>query len=407
MIYLRKGRKDVLEMKKSLICSVLWMMILVGCSQTNMEQKKEESPVDDVPTQHCVSMAFTGDLLFEQGLYDAWENYQFGAYFDRVKPYLQADLVVGNQEVPIGGEELGVSGVAYTFNAPKQIADQLTDVGFNIMTLSNNHSYDMGYQGVVNTLHNLKNNRIETVGMYETKEEAEQIKVIEKNGIKIAFLAYTYDTNEYIPPEYEYVVKTFLNEQHEFDDAHKEMIRQEVEIAKQEADVVIAAMHWGTEFTYGINSNQIDATNYLNELGVDLIIGNHPHCLQTMEEVTNEHNDNKTIVFYSLGNFVSSAAMVDRASIEFANMYEVGAIVNLNIIKDIKTNKIHIEQMELTPIVNHFEHGYTNFSLIPFKEYNETLASKHYQREFSNDFNYEWLKSQIHQLFEGKITINE
>lgn len=394
-------------MKRSLLYCVLCMIILTACTHSTTQQKQDQKSTEEEVTQQRVSMAFTGDLLFEQGLYDAWDNYQFGTYFDQVKPYLQADLVVGNQEVPIGGEELGVSGVAYTFNAPKQIADQLPSVGFDILTLSNNHSYDMGYQGVVNTLNNLKANNLETVGMYATQEAANEIKVIEKNGMKIAFLAYTYDTNEAIPDEYEYVIKTFLNDQHEFDEVHKEMIKHDVERAKQEADIVIAAMHWGTEFTYGINANQIDATNYLNELGVDLIIGNHPHCLQTMEEVTNEYNDHKTIVFYSLGNFVSSAAMVDRASIEFANMYEIGAILNLDIVKDVKTNQITIEHMKLTPIVNHFEHGYTNFKLIPFKDYNETLASKHYQREFSNDFNYEWIKGQLHQLYEGKIKIDE
>lgn len=335
------------------------------------------------------------------------ENYQFGTYFDEIKPYLKGDLVIGNQEVPIGGKEMGVSGVAFVFNAPEEIASQLHDVGFDIMTLSNNHSYDMGYQGVVNTLENLKNAQIETVGMYATLEAYQNIKVIEKNGIKIAFLAYTYDTNLPFEYEYDFITKTFLNEQHEFDHAHQEMLKEDIAKAKEQADVVITAMHWGTEFSYELNEAQRLASEFLNEQGVDLIIGNHPHCLQTMDVLKNETTGKETVVFYSLGNFVSSAAMVDRASMQFANMYEIGAIANLDIILDAKSNEVSIENMEITPIVNHFEHGYTNFALLPFSNYNEELASKHYQREYSLDFNYEWLKQQIHSLFEGKIKITE
>lgn len=395
-----KGIKYVLYLSLCAVC-------LLGCTSENELESRQEEYVEPVKTEERLTMSFTGDLLFEQGLYDSWNDYDFGTYFDQIKPFLDTDLTIGNQEVPIGGEALGISGTAFTFNAPEKIADQLPSVGFDIMTLSNNHSYDKGYQGVVNTLESLHKNNIETVGLYASKEDADEIQIVEKNGIKVALLAYTYDTNEMIEPEHDYVVKTFLNENHEFDKEHKAMIRQEVEDAKAQADVVIASMHWGTEFSYTINTAQIDATNFLNELGVDLIIGNHPHCLQTMETLTHETNGNQTIVFYSLGNFVSAAAMVDRASIDFANMYEIGGIVNLTIVKDLASNSISIEDLSLTPIVNQFEHGYTNFSLIPWKNYNEELAQKHYQREFSENFNYEWLKEQIHHLFEGKITINE
>ena len=273
------------------------------------------------------------------------------------------------------------------------------------MSVATNHSYDMGYQGVFNTLKHLHDNGIATFGLYAQKEDKDQIYVIEKHGIRIALLAYTYDTNEWIEPEHDYVVKTFLNEQRVLDDEKREMLREDVEKAKEQADVVIAAMHWGNEFTYTLNQAQLETADYLNELGVDLIIGNHPHNIQTMEELINETNAHRTIVFYSLGNFVSAAAMVDRASIEFANMYEVGAILNLDIVKDRDSGEITIQHMVITPIINHFEHGYTNFALIPFSDYSEELASQHYQREFSEQFNREWIAAQLHDLFDGKITL--
>lgn len=394
-------------MKRTLSIFLVSVLLLGGC--TVEEDMKESNPgnlnlvlPEPVTT---VSFAFTGDLLFEQGLYNSQDNYQFGNYFDEVKPYLKADFVIGNQEVPIGGKELGVCGVAYQFNAPEEVAMQLPEVGFNVMTHSTNHTYDRGVQGVVNTIHYLKDNGITPIGMYETREDSEKIQIIEKNGMKIAILAYTYDTNIGISNDNRYVVKTFLNDSLVFDEEHKEMLRKDVEQAKKEADVVIAAMHWGREFTYELNYAQKEVAPYLNELGVDLIIGNHPHTLQTMDILTNSKGKD-TVVFYSLGNFVSSAAMVSRSSVHFANMYEIGGIVNLDIQLNLKTKEVKIENMVLTPIVNHFEHNYTNFKLIPLSKYTNELASKHYQREYSSDFNLEWIQRQIDYLFKDKIEMN-
>lgn len=390
---------------KLVLCSILLCSVLAGCQKEEAQAPVQVEPEKEKDKE--ISLTFTGDLLFEQGLYDAMENYQFGTYFDQIQPYLKGDIVIGNQEVPIGGKDLGVSGEAFVFNAPEEIAQQLHATGFDVMTLANNHSYDMGYTGVVNTLNNLQQNHIETAGMYDNPEAYHNIKIIEKNGIRLALLAYTYDTNISFEYEHDYIVKTFLNEQHEFDEAHQELLKKEVAMAKEQADVVIAAMHWGNEFTYELNDAQLRVGSFLNEQGVDLIIGNHPHCLQTMDILEDEQTGNKTTVFYSLGNLVSSAAMVGRASMQFANMYEIGGIVNLTIRKDAETNEISLENMELTPIVNHFEHGYTNFALLPFSAYTEEMATKHYQREYSSNFNLEWLKGQIDSLFDGKIKITE
>ena len=283
-----------------------------------------------------------------------------------IRPYLCGDIVIGNQEVPIGGEELGVSGTAYSFNAPVAIAEQLPQVGFDVLTLSNNHSYDRGYEGAVNTLENLRANDILPVGLYADETSAEQIAIVEENGIRIAILAYTYDTN--IAPEdsHAFVTKTFLNEQGQLDDAHRQMLKEDVEQAQEQADVVIAAMHWGNEFTFERNAAQTQTAAYLNDLGVDIIIGNHPHCLQTMERLTNAEGK-ETWVFYSLGNLVSAAAMVDRASVDFANLYEMGGIVNLDVVIDGESGEVRIEHARLTPVINHFDVNYSHFQLIPLR----------------------------------------
>ena len=134
-------------MKKLLITCCAACLLLCGCSKKNEQEKKQavkkENPI------HTVSLRFTGDILIEDALYN-WmgSDYDVRDYFDKVKPYLDADLVIGNQEVVLGGKELGITGSDYTFNAPEEIAAQLPEIGFDVLTFANNHSYDRGMQGI-------------------------------------------------------------------------------------------------------------------------------------------------------------------------------------------------------------------------------------------------------------------
>ena len=387
-------------MKKILILCCTAVMLLGGCrkqEQTPQPKPKKEHPI------RSVSLSFTGDILIEDALYN-WmgKGYDFKNYFDKVTPYLKADLVIGNQEVVLGGETLGITGSDYTFNAPEEIAKQLPQIGFDVLTFTNNHSYDRGMQGIVNTRKNLKAAGIQTTGAYEKKEQRDDILVVERNGIRFAILAYTYDTNQWIDAENSFAVNHFLNEEHMFDDRCKKQLARDVQKAKEQADVVIAAMHWGTEFTYEIDAAQRDAAGFLNEQGVDIIIGNHPHCLQRVETLTNAQGK-ETFVMYSLGNFVSAAMGVDRASEQFTNMYEIGGIVQCDVELNTKTGETTVKNKKMIPIVNHFDASYDGFRLLPFSSYTEELAAAHGQRTVSSDFTYAWLREQLKQLYDGEI----
>ena len=387
-------------MKKILILCCTAVMLLGGCrkqEQTPQPKPKKEHPI------RSVSLSFTGDILIEDALYN-WmgKGYDFKNYFDKVTPYLKADLVIGNQEVVLGGETLGITGSDYTFNAPEEIAKQLPQIGFDVLTFANNHSYDRGMQGIVNTRKNLKAAGIQTTGAYEKKEQRDDILVVERNGIRFAILAYTYDTNQWIDAENSFAVNHFLNEEHMFDDRCKKQLARDVQKAKEQADVVIAAMHWGTEFTYEIDAAQRDAAGFLNEQGVDIIIGNHPHCLQRVETLTNAQGK-ETFVMYSLGNFVSAAMGVDRASEQFTNMYEIGGIVQCDVELNTKTGETTVKNKKMIPIVNHFDASYDGFRLLPFSSYSFSMAAAHGQRTVSSDFTYAWLREQLKQLYDGEI----
>lgn len=390
--------------KKMLITLCILVCLVSACSKQS--KLEEENKTEHKLAKKEVSLTFTGDILIEDPLY-VWmsdyqmkDTYSFKNYFDRIKPLLKGDILIGNQEVPIAGREYGITGINFMFNAPEEIAPQLSNLGFDVLTFANNHSFDRGMPGLEKTIDALNNAGIKTTGAFKEKER--EPLIIEKNGVRIAIVAYTYDTNQWIDENHQYAVNKFLNANHEFDEEHQAMIKADIEKAKNKSDVIIVAMHWGTEFTYDISKTQKQAAQFLNDCGVDIIIGNHPHTLQGVETLTNS-DGKETFVMYSLGNLVSSAAAVSRASEQFQNMYEVGGIVHLDVEFDPNTKQVVIKNQKLDAIVNHFTYGYDQYELIPFKDYNEELAAQHYQRAYSMYFTYDYLKQNLDYLFNGKI----
>lgn len=389
---------------KKLLTILCCFACLCGCSKQEAPQKEEIKQLKQEKRE--VSLTFTGDILIEDPLY-AWmsdfytkDTYSFKTYFDRIKPLLTGDVLIGNQEVPIAGREYGITGINFMFNAPEEVAPQLSDLGFDVLTFANNHTFDRGIEGINKTIDALQQANIKTTGAFQ--DDQHEPLIIEKNGIRIAILAYTYDTNQWVGENQAYAVNKFLNANHEFDEEHQKMLKADVEKAKAKSDVTIVAMHWGNEFTYEISKTQKQAAEFLNACGVDIIVGNHPHTLQGVETLINQ-DEKETFVMYSLGNFVSSAAAVSRASEQFQNMYEVGGIVHLDVVFDSETKQVDIKNKKLDAIVNHFTYGYDQYALIPFKEYNEELAAQHYQRYCSMYFTYDYLKENLASLFDGNI----
>ena len=118
---------------------------------------------------------------------------------------------------------------------------------------------------------------------------------------------------------------------------------------RENCDVLIAMMHWGSEFTYDISTQQEEVSQLLSDLGVDIIIGNHSHCSQPMEWI----NNNRTLCMYSLGNFVSADPIVDRTHQEFKNAYNVSMMVSLDIVEE--NNQISIQNIDYIPVINYYD----------------------------------------------------
>lgn len=384
--------KKKLKLKRPIKIFLNFLLLLSLVTGTylfiNRKETSIKSPNKSTSTKRprIVNASFIGDLLYEQPYYD-WigTSYNDKGYYDLVKPYfLNDDLTLANMEVPIGGKGLGVSGTGYSFNAPEEIGNQVIAMGVDAVNLANNHANDAGPQGRINTLSFFKKHQILTTGIYESKEVQTQIPTKTINDITFSFLGYTYKTNKPDNQNRELIGYYRNLDTMKLDNANKEIIKQEVAQAKQLSDIVIVSVHWGNEFTYAVNSEQKELANYLNELGVDVIIGHHSHYIQPIEWL--ETTNHKTLVVYSLGSFISADNQVTRATPEFANAYNVSMILQITFEKN--NNSTIIKNINSLPVINYYDQKFENFKLVPIDKYNEKLEKSHnrYSKGLTKDF---------------------
>ncbi|MDE6322887.1 MAG: CapA family protein [Paramuribaculum sp.] len=245
-------------------------------------------------------IVFAGDAMQHEKQLNAAKRtgnvYDFSDYYKGIEPYIKsADLAVVNLETPIAGAPY--SGYP-CFNAPDSYLAQLKTSGFDFILAANNHTLDRRDRGLRGTIDRLNAEGLPYVGIYRNRAERDSVcpVVCDVNGFKIAFLNYTYGTNG-IPVQGDVVV----------DYIDRKQIAEDVRKAKDSgAEIIAACMHWGIEYVLLPNQEQKQLADFLEDQGVDLIIGGHPHVIQPMEMRYNRKYDKKVFVVYSLGNFVSA-----------------------------------------------------------------------------------------------------
>ena len=291
-------------------------------------------------TDTTFTLCAIGDVMCHNTQYwDAYNSstrtYDFSYVFDEINTYTKnADITVASLETSFAGEERGYSNYP-TFNSPDNLAYSLKDIGIDVISTAGNHCLDMGFSGLSRTIDVLDNANISHVGTYKTQEEQDKILFKYVKGIKIAFINYTYGTNGIpIPTNKEFCVNLI----------DKNLIKKHIKTAKeQDADIIVACMHWGTEYRTTANEEQKELADFLFKNGVDIILGNHPHTLEPMEKktITLEDGTNKEcFVIYALGNFICDQnAENTRNSI----------ILNLTITKHTNSS-ITIDEVNYVPI---------------------------------------------------------
>lgn len=382
-------------MRRKLRKSVVIVLIIIVCLGVYFMRDKDELllPKDEVNNENNVNepekpktakLTLVGDFLFEQPYYDSLDKGDDkDHYFKSVKHYFEEDdLSIGNMEVVIGNENMEVSGVGYNFCAPESIGNLVNTLDLQVLSTANNHTFDRRLDGIKSSIDFFKNNtNILTVGTDMRDEEFNKERTLTVNGIKFGFLSYTYGTNIKVPEEYRNYVGLYRNpDTKTVTEETKALVSKEVSHLKNQVDVLIVMMHWGNEFTYKPNEEQKEMANLLNSLGVDIIIGSHSHSIEPIEWIGDEH---KTLVYYSMGNFVSADYNITRTNEEYNNAYQVGLLSTLNVTKN--EDKIEISDVSTEAIVNYYDQNLRNFELIPLKEYTEEQEKGHYR--YKSNFN--------------------
>ncbi|WP_170839920.1 CapA family protein [Lihuaxuella thermophila] len=224
-------------------------------------------------------------------------SYDFRPFFKEIKPYLRtADLAIGNLETTLAGKSKPYSGYP-RFNSPDELLDALSDAGVDIVSTANNHALDTGEKGVIRTYQRIKQKGIQATGT-SPSPKIRQAAYLKKNGIILAFLAYTQSTNGLpVPKDKPYLINLIDREQ----------IAKDIKRARQQgADFVCVSLHFGIEYQRRPDAFQIQTARQVLANGADIVLGSHPHVLQPIEKI--RMNGKEKWIVYSLGNFISNQA---------------------------------------------------------------------------------------------------
>ncbi|HUH53841.1 MAG TPA: CapA family protein [Microbacteriaceae bacterium] len=270
------------------------------------EAEKMPGKGPECPTDHCVSVTVSGDLLFHESLWSPFAidqtaaglNFDFDPLFEGLRPYLEkADLNICQAETPFA--QSGGPYAAYpVFNTPPEVAHAAKDAGFDVCTTASNHSVDQGTEGLVRSLDLLDEIGLKHTGTYRTPEEYDDVLIVEANDTKIGIITSTFSLNGFEAEEY-WMVDYPLDSDR--------VIAKAKQAREQGADLVIAALHAGEEYWDEPNEQQYTHAHALAESGeIDFIYSHHAHAVQPLEKVGDKW------ILYGTGNLISESAPPER-----------------------------------------------------------------------------------------------
>lgn len=334
------------------------------------------------PSPQTARIVMIGDMLMHDGVINSGLSngkYNFDHLFTNIsEEILGADIAIVNQEVIIAGPDYEISGYP-RFNSPLELANSISKAGFDIVLHASNHPLDKGKDAALYCLSYWQSNfpHIDVLGIHETEEDAKEITVREINGIKLAFLNYTFDVNASLKPilqQTPYLVDT-LNE---------EKVRRDIANAELLADATIVAVHWGTEYTHKVSDYQQKWAKIFLECGVDLVLGTHPHVIQPVEWLESS-DGHRMLVYWSLGNFVNCTSGRGRG--KGARM--LGAMSDVTFTKNEK-GATTISTAVAHSLITHIDYSEYGITTYLFNEYTQELFSQNKTKEIDPDFSYQF-----------------
>ena len=379
-----KKRKRKLKSKYKILLLIIIVLLLIVPgykiynklnTQNNKTLPNVEKKQKKKEEHYEATLIAVGDNLIHSSIYNDANRLAGGSGYD-FKPMITSikeivskyDIAYYNQETILGGTELGLSNYP-AFNSPYEAGDAMIDAGFNLVSLATNHTMDSGAKAVENSCKywNSKENVL-AVGSYCSEEDRNKIDIREVNNIKYTMLNYTYGTNG-MPRVKDYYVNVWPTDVDKINNPetdtkyqeYKKTVKEDIERVKDKVDFLIVAMHWGVEYTHTPTEYEKDMAEYLSSLGVNLIIGTHPHVIQPVAWLGD------TLVIYSLGNFLSAQYQNQGTCSIYKCTTEL--MTNLTIEKDIndKETTIKITNVENELIYNYYNQStWKDYHVIPF-----------------------------------------
>lgn len=365
-------------MKKIVTNLLLIFIALALCSCG--DKPVQELPETPAPVENRVSFVGCGDnITYEGNIRDALSNateggrkYNFKPIFKNVEEKVRnADIAFINQETLMCGEGYEITHYP-TFNSPQDLGYDLLEIGYDVVNIANNHMLDKGAKGLEKTIDFWKERDCLMIGGYENESDFDKIRTLEKNGIKFAFVSFTYDTNGIRLPKGSEMKIPYIDD---------EDIKEQIASAKEISDFVMVSIHWGEEGQFEQNAEQERVAQLIADCGADAIIGHHPHVIQPVEWLTGV-GGNKTLCVYSLGNFAAEQAYQ-------YNM--VGGMIEFDIVKK-GDEKAYIENPVYIPTVFHYYRDFSGNRIYYLTDYSRELANAHgVSNYFGHAFSYDTL----------------
>ena len=406
--------------KRHLYALVILSCVLVACllgagwfwiQSRNVSPSKPQtnspvasSTVDsqlDQPTSYpqimnSSSFTFTGvgDNLLHDTIFVYHEqdhgNRDFTPLYEMTAPYFQnTDLAYCNFETVCAGDQFGLSGYP-SFNGPTEMMDSLVSSGFDWFSISSNHSLDAGAEGLKYEKAYIQQHfpDMSATGAYSSYEDAQQPVVREINGIRVGLCGFTYGLNGYtVPQGMEWLIDVYRNVD---DTINYKLIDKKLDAINALSDVQIVAMHWGDEYHNEPNEEQRTLAQYLHSKGVEVIIGTHPHVIQPVEFI--ESSDQTTLVYYSLGNFISA---------QDSNVTMVGGMANFRLNYDFNTQKASFSEIQIIPTITWISPDLRQYRTTTIHEYNDDLAANHFVSAQGMDISKAWVQQYVSSIIQG------
>lgn len=394
--------------KISFLCSIVSLLVILflfnqidnilirtpakEAAEAQQREKEEAEKAASIPQVSSASVIAVGDNFYQDYLLASGqtneENWNYDNVYKNVSQEVQAaDIAMISQDSVFTQNHDSVS--TYPFAVPTEIGDAIVNAGFDVVASASNTINDFGSDMISQTLNywDTSHPDIEVLGIHSSQEDADSVKVIEANGIRIALLNYTYGTDNPLDSGSEYMVDIF----------DKEKVASAIQKAKEESDCIIFFAHWGNEDETVPSEYQKEWATFLMQQGVQVVIGAHPHVLQPYGRMSDTQG-NEMVIFYSLGNFVTGQETFDEL---------LGGMARFTIQKTVQNGETDIQILtpSVDPLVMHYYYDGDEYGPYFLSDYTDEIGANHSGRNsFPEVFSVENLNARFDEIMSANVT---